>query len=519
MTEKAATAWLGLGFLCLYLLIAGGHYGGDGFWSYLTAESLLLDGDLTLGDRPFLVREMVHQYTPQAGGGITAALGKRYSMYGLGLALLEVPFYAAGHLLASLFPGVPKDYLTMFAVSTTNTFVSAAWCALCFAFARTLGYTRRACLWIAALFGLGSFAFPYASYGFSEPLLGLCFLGAAYALYLYRLHGNSSSLVWAGALTGLAVLTKIYAVITLPLFAAYLWFALKSRPSQAWSGALISILVPLILFACLTAWYNYARFGGILKTGYHLVDFDRLGGFFTFTPFQILTGLYGLLLSSGRGLFLFLPVSVLSVAALRRFAGAFRPEALLFAALVAEHLLFYAAYGNWHGGSSWGPRFLLPVVPFLILPLGSLLEGPGARPRAVRTLGALGFFVQLPAALVNYHLFVRFVQEKNLGLLGRPGDPLFSPSLSPILGGYYQLASALSRLLTGGAIAYPVPSVTQGKTVSLAACDLIDLWWANAIGTGFLGGLATAGVLLAVAALLAGLTVSATRVIRWSQQN
>ena len=46
MSDRSASLSVGLCFLCLYLLTAGGHYGGDGFWSYLTAESIVLDRDL-----------------------------------------------------------------------------------------------------------------------------------------------------------------------------------------------------------------------------------------------------------------------------------------------------------------------------------------------------------------------------------------------------------------------------------------------------------------------------------------
>ena len=101
MTDRRATVWVGVGFLCLYLLTASGHYGGDGFWSYLTAESLLLDGDLIVGDRPFLVREMHNQFTGNGQEGAVVSSDRLYSKYGLGLALLEIPFYGVGLLVSS----------------------------------------------------------------------------------------------------------------------------------------------------------------------------------------------------------------------------------------------------------------------------------------------------------------------------------------------------------------------------------------------------------------------------------
>ena len=46
MTDRSAACWVLVFFLGLYAFTAGGHYGGDGFWSYLTAESIVRDGDL-----------------------------------------------------------------------------------------------------------------------------------------------------------------------------------------------------------------------------------------------------------------------------------------------------------------------------------------------------------------------------------------------------------------------------------------------------------------------------------------
>ena len=315
---------------------------------------------------------------------------------------------------------------------------------------------------------------------------------------------------------GMAVLTKIYSVITLPLFAIYVFLQCKPATPKEAAKTLVYLGVPLVLFAFLVAWYNYARFGGILKTGYHLVDFSKIDGFFSFTPFYLLTGLYGLLLSTGRGLILFLPTAVLALVALKRFSRTHRNEALLFTALIGLHLLFFSGYINWDGGSSWGPRFLLVTVPFLVLPLGALMECPQPRASSVKILGILGFLVNVPVVLVNYHLFVRFVVENQIGTQTHPISLRSSPLVSPIIGAYYQLSSAVHKLLFGSSLTYPVPSATGGHA-SLASYDWIDTWWINAVGTGFLGTAAVTGLLLGVA-LVAGMQiVSAKKLCQWAK--
>jgi len=512
--HKHVNASVGLFFLCVYALFAGGHYGGDGFWSYLTAQSLVLDGDVVLGDRPFLVKEMVNQYAETAGEGVTSALGKKHSMYGLGLALLEIPFFTIGHLLSIVFAGVPSDYLTMFAVSMTNVVISSVSCVVFFAMGRALGFGRKRILWITGFFGLGSIAFPYASYGFSEPLLLACFLGTAYALLMYRRQGRNAFVVVAGILLGLAVLTKLYAVIVIPPFAVYLIFSVKDRSRSSLFEPILALCIPLVFFGGLAAWYNFARYGNPFLTGYHLVDFSRIGGFFHFSPIRILSGVYGLLLSSGRGLILFTPVTLLVPLAIWKSLHANRSEALLFSCLILEHLLFFGAYGIWHGGSSWGPRFLLPVVPFMLLPIGFLLDPPGPVSKVAKTLGVSGFLVQLPVVVTNYHLFIRFLTDTKPGFYLQPESQLFSPYLSPIIGAYYQVASAVSEFITGHGLPYPVPPTVNGMFSDLSAYDQIDLWWLNVLGSGYIGSGASACCIIVVLFLAVGATISCVRVVR-----
>jgi hypothetical protein len=75
-------------------------------------------------------------------------------------------------------------------------------------------------------------------------------------------------------------------------------------------------------------------------------------------------------------------------------------------------VLFYASYYAWHGGGTWGPRFLVPVIPLLLLPAGEIIERAWTnRPLAilvgfVALLGiavtALGILVPFDAYVVKY---------------------------------------------------------------------------------------------------------------------
>src|SRR2546427_13100296 len=50
-----------------------------------------------------------------------------------------------------------------------------------------------------------------------------------------------------------------------------------------------------------------------------------------------------------------------------------RPEGLVIAAMIIAYLLFVTSYGNsiydWAGAASIGPRHIIPLLPFLALPI------------------------------------------------------------------------------------------------------------------------------------------------------
>jgi hypothetical protein len=108
--------------------------------------------------------------------------------------------------------------------------------------------------------------------------------------------------------------------------------------------------------------YNAVAFGNPFEQGYGSKPFD--------TP--VLTGLYGLLLSPSRGLFVYAPYLVFAVAALvlawrARGEVPARLRALGLVALAT--LLLYATYTEWWGGRVFGARFLDDLAPVLFAAL------------------------------------------------------------------------------------------------------------------------------------------------------
>jgi hypothetical protein len=139
---------------------------------------------------------------------------------------------------------------------------------------------------------------------------------------------------------------------------------------------------------------------GSLVITYNLYYFGTLGGGYATQPFglaQLGSGVAGLLLSPGRGLFLYFPVAVVALLlAIQHRVWADNDVARAVLVSFVAAVLFYGSYEYWHGGASIGPRYMTEIQPLLLILLGL------ARP--ARAAGALCFGVLLP-----YCIFVQVV--------------------------------------------------------------------------------------------------------------
>lgn len=318
---------------------------------------------------PFVQGHLGFGRIPAAGASTPESALPAHSKYGLYASFLPLPTLGPAWLLRRMIGASGVDALTALTWSFGTALAALAFGAL----VRALrpGATGP---WEVA-FVAGTFLWPYAADSFVEPFAAAG-LAAGAAIVLSGRPGAAAAVPWAAA-----CLLKPILWVTVPVF--FLAFALDARRAHAASGMLHALGI-FTAVLCLHGLGNFALYGSLLETGYgaEILRFT--------TPLG--DGLFGLLLSPGRSIFLYAPVAAVGVLGLSR---APRPAKILCAGTPLLLLVVVARWWSWEGGTAWGPRHLLPVLPLLVAP-AALVSA-----RVVRAAFVAGAFVNIPGVLIS----------------------------------------------------------------------------------------------------------------------
>jgi hypothetical protein len=370
--------------LSLYLMTTGGSMATD-IMSYEVSKNMAEHGSVAMS---YNVLSM------DAHRGVD---GRYYAPYGLGHAVYGVPFYVAGKVaeqITGLGVGKPEALRKAFFV-LGNAVAGALAVWLAFLFARRLGCTSRAAAAAAMTLGFATLLWPYAKMGFSAPLAALTVLWGTYAVWTGVRNQRSSMLWLAGVAFGCAALVRQeLAITTIP---AGVWILMESRwriPDTL--KRVMPVAIPVAAALALTGWYDYVRFGNMFDTGY-LRDNTATWG-----PMWL--GFVGLLFSPGRSLFLFAPVVALSVPAFVTLWRRDRATAVLLGSTVIVVLLSYSSFAYWDADRSYGPRYLVAILPELCVPLALWFDLPATaiRRRVLMAAVIVSVLAQIPGVLVDF---------------------------------------------------------------------------------------------------------------------
>jgi hypothetical protein len=316
--------------------------------------------------------------------------GHYYSDKAPGAAFLCLPTYWLIYHFAGAPDPVPPALLAwavwlsiVFAVGVPSAIAATFLARLC----RRLGLSPAAAAAVALLWGLGTMALPYATLLYGNQLSASLMI-IAFALLAEVRYGEAATperMVASGALLGYAVASEYQAVLIAVPIAIYGLLASGLRPARY---AIVGGLVPIALLLA----YHWALFGSPLAFPYdYSVWQTPKTGWFMGIRAPDVKALKNILFGQYRGLLFTTPwlaVAVPGSVALTRRHG--REVAVCGWGVIA-FLWLNASIPPWDGGWAPGPRYLVPMLPFMsVLAGGVFLLAGRARAAASVTVAALG---------------------------------------------------------------------------------------------------------------------------------
>lgn len=393
--------WLGLFLFSVYLLSFSGRFHVMDELAVFTAGSNLAQH----GRADINQLIWTNHWTPNPPG-VWGQDGNLYTKKAPGISFITAPLIWLGHAL----PGLNAVHVGLL----TNALVTALTASLLFVWLTDLSFSRFGATLTALGYGLGTIAWVYARMFWESSLLALAFLTAVWAVYrATRLAYARQRLFWillAGLAIAVGLTLRFETIPAIALLTLYLvWESVSwplsqlldrlrgtpppdpddlpeaiepASPAQLLTevgqaiprGRLVIFFTPIIFIGLALLAFNWLRFGSLSETGYSQeLRFEApwVGGF-------------GLLFSPGRGLFIYAPLMLLLFfgvsPAKRRLSP---PYFWLIVLLCLFYWLFYGSWFAWGGTWGWGPRFLLPILPLLMLfvaePIEQLIAGLKSR--------------------------------------------------------------------------------------------------------------------------------------------
>jgi len=384
---------------------------------------------------------------------------KYYSPFGIAQSVYDIPWLLAGRAITKV--GGRRfgdaDALSKALVAFGNSLLAASTVGFAFLLAWTISFDRRASTIAALVLAFATLLWPYSKYGFNAPLVALGLTVGVFGFARGAATRSTSTLLLGAIGFSIALLTRHEMILAAVI--GVVWLLIEVRHARLdWTRFVIAaatISAALFLWASL----NYVRFGNPLRTGHR--------------PGFSFAGIAGFTISPWGSLLLYSPIAIVGLAIAWRYRA--EPWCRLVLGIAVALGVFYASLEDWLGTRSYGPRYLVPLLPLMTAPLAlwRRADRPSTATLALATLVALSVLVQLPPVLVE-------ISHARIAS-GKPSRPehLVEWNSSPIVVTTRRAIAAVPENIAYLSGTTPPPSSTRATEASLGerVAFSLDFWW------------------------------------------
>lgn len=305
--------------------------------------------------------------------------GHYYTSKAIGSSLLAVLFYLPLYWLEQLLNfkldiGETKYLLTFLSIGLPSAIAGSLMYVLC---KQVSGDKIRSYVATVAV-NLGTMIFPYSVIFYGHQLAGALLFCAFFLIFQLKTRPDiprKSRLFLVGFLLAFSLITEYPVAPIVLILAAYYLYVLWKKDGVNRSLALLMPALGAIIPIVIVLAYNTAAFGYPISTGYtHSAD-----PWFQEQQSQNLVGIgwpnlkviFYLTMHPAFGLFWQSPVLMMSLIGIWFMSRVptYKIEALISLAVFLYLVILYSGFYNWYGGWTFGPRYLIPMLTFMCIPL------------------------------------------------------------------------------------------------------------------------------------------------------
>lgn len=386
--------------------VDGQLLGSDGIYYYSYLPTLLIDHDLQFANQYASLRGIKRDADGQSARPV-----RNSNKFAIGSAILWMPFFLIGHLLAILFNAAGYSialdgtgYIYQAPTMIGSILYGFAGVLLVYRscsrfFSKSSSVSAAILIWLATNIIYYMIAEPSMSHACS-------FFAAALFLELWLRYRPLPSLrqwIFMGMAGGLVALVRLADITWLALpFLNALWAMRKditNRLGHQLAGFLAFGAAALIIFTPqLLLWYLLSGTG---------TNYPNSGGYFHWLSPKI----FNVLFSFRHGLYLWHPVLLLATSGWVLLYRRDRSLPVLLALMFAAQLYLISSWYGWFGGHSFGSRMLISSLPALALGLAAVIDWASRR-NALPLAGILAcslivwnalFFAQYRLGYISRH--------------------------------------------------------------------------------------------------------------------